>query len=150
MMSAFSCTKAYTFFNNVSWSVLDMLKRRRFDIDRRSGADRRRVHNLDYFLSGGIERRSWKERRSEGERRAEWMRVGEWNSVFVRESKRSAWRFKSFSLRNSVQWSIWRGGVFKGSAFFTWQPVEAWLSYFSMTFPIASKSSAGVNGLGAR
>ena len=67
-----------------------MLKRRRFDIDRRSGADRRRVHNLDYFSSGGIERRSWKERRSGGERRAEWMRVGEWNSVFVRESKRGA------------------------------------------------------------
>jgi hypothetical protein len=65
-----------------------MLKRRRFDIDRRSGADRRRVHNLDYFSSGGIERRSWKELRSGGERRAEWMRVGEWNSVFVRESKR--------------------------------------------------------------
>ncbi len=67
-----------------------MLKRRRFDIDRRSEADRRRVHNLDYFSNGGIERRSWKERRSEGERRAEWMRVGEWNSVFVRESKRGA------------------------------------------------------------
>ena len=65
-----------------------MLEKRGSGIDRRSGADRRKVHNLDYFLSGGIERRNWKERRSEGERRAEWMRVGEWNSVFVGESKR--------------------------------------------------------------
>ena len=65
-----------------------MLDRRRFDIDRRSEADRRKVHNLDYFLSGGVERRSWKERRLQSERRAEWMRVGDWNSVFVGESKR--------------------------------------------------------------
>jgi hypothetical protein len=31
--------------------------------DRRSGADRRKVYSADYFLKGGVERRSWKERR---------------------------------------------------------------------------------------
>jgi hypothetical protein len=31
--------------------------------DRRSGKDRRRYYSHDYFLHGGIERRSWKERR---------------------------------------------------------------------------------------
>jgi hypothetical protein len=60
-----------------------MLERRRSAIDRRSGADRREAHNLDYFLKGGVERRSWKERRSERERRAGWVRAGKWNSVFV-------------------------------------------------------------------
>ena len=67
-----------------------MVDRRGSDIDRRSGADRRKVHNLDYFLSGGVERRGWKERRFQNERRAEWMRVGEWNSVFVGESRGDA------------------------------------------------------------
>lgn len=66
----------------------DMEDRRRSTIDRRSGADRRKVHNLDYFLNGGVERRSWKERRQQAERRADWMRIGEWNSVYVGESKR--------------------------------------------------------------
>ena len=31
--------------------------------DRRSGEDRRKSYSIDYFLQGGIERRSWKERR---------------------------------------------------------------------------------------
>ena len=31
--------------------------------DRRSGEDRRKSYDTDYFLNGGIERRSWKERR---------------------------------------------------------------------------------------
>jgi hypothetical protein len=31
--------------------------------DRRSGKDRRQSFNSQYFLKGGIERRSWKERR---------------------------------------------------------------------------------------
>jgi hypothetical protein len=31
--------------------------------DRRSGKDRRRLCDSNYFLSGGIERRSWHERR---------------------------------------------------------------------------------------
>ena len=55
---------------------------RRFsDIDRRSGADRRKAHKLEYFLNGGLERRSFKERRSQKERRANWVRVSEWCSV---------------------------------------------------------------------
>jgi hypothetical protein len=32
-------------------------------VDRRSGKDRRRSSDPNYFLNGGVERRSWKERR---------------------------------------------------------------------------------------
>jgi hypothetical protein len=52
-------------------------------IDRRSGVNRRKVHNLDYFLEGGVERRGWKERRSNEERRKNWVRGAEGVSVFV-------------------------------------------------------------------
>ncbi len=52
-------------------------------IDRRSGINRRKVHDLDYFLKGGVERRSWKERRSNEERRKNWVRGAEGVSVFV-------------------------------------------------------------------
>jgi hypothetical protein len=31
--------------------------------DRRSGKDQRKSYDTNYFLNGGIERRSWKERR---------------------------------------------------------------------------------------
>jgi hypothetical protein len=31
--------------------------------DRRSGNDRRKSYSADYFINGGIERRSWNERR---------------------------------------------------------------------------------------
>jgi len=31
--------------------------------DRRSGVDRRKSNNRDYFSNGGLERRSWHERR---------------------------------------------------------------------------------------
>ena len=31
--------------------------------DRRTGTDRRKSYSIDYFLQGGIERRSWRERR---------------------------------------------------------------------------------------
>jgi hypothetical protein len=55
----------------------------RSSFDRRSGVDRRNVHDLDYFQQGGVERRSWKERRSNEERRKNWVRVAEWASVFV-------------------------------------------------------------------
>jgi hypothetical protein len=58
----------------------------RSSIDRRSGSDRRKVHDLDYFLKGGVERRSWKERRSPIERRKNWIRVSEWVSVYVGDS----------------------------------------------------------------
>ncbi len=64
-----------------------MLKMRRSSVDRRSGNDRRRVYNLDYLSSGGIERRSWKERRSHAERRKDWLRVEEWSSVLLQQSE---------------------------------------------------------------
>ena len=57
------------------------VERMRSSIDRRSGADRRKAHDLDYFLNNGIERRRGKERRSPVEQRRTWLRVGEWHSV---------------------------------------------------------------------
>ena len=60
-----------------------MLEKKRTDIDRRSGQERRRVYDIDYFSNGGINRRSGKERRSPVERRRDWVRVSEWSSVFV-------------------------------------------------------------------
>ena len=55
--------------------------RRSANMDRRSGVDRRKAHKLDYFLNGGVERRSFKERRSNKERRQGWVRVSEWTSL---------------------------------------------------------------------
>ena len=59
------------------------MERKSFGLDRRSGSDRRKVYELGYFLSGGVERRSGKERRSLVERRAEWLGVNDWSSVFA-------------------------------------------------------------------
>jgi len=59
------------------------MERRGYRIDRRSGDDRRKVHNLNYFIRDGVERRKFKERRSQAERRKNWLRVDEWVSVFV-------------------------------------------------------------------
>lgn len=44
--------------------------------DRRSGVDRRKFYSVDYFLSGGQERRSGGDRRSGIERRRSWARDG--------------------------------------------------------------------------
>ena len=69
---------------------MENIKKVRSPIDRRSGADRRKAHFLDYFLKGGTERRSGKERRSQLERRADWVKVGKWYSVclsFVKRAK---------------------------------------------------------------
>ncbi len=44
--------------------------------DRRSGVDRRVHYSLDYFVSGGQERRSGRDRRSGVERRRSWARDG--------------------------------------------------------------------------
>ena len=38
-------------------------------MDRRSGEDRRKVYSLNYFLQGGVERRTILDRRQGGERR---------------------------------------------------------------------------------
>ena len=60
-----------------------MMERRGYRIDRRSGIDRRKTHDLNYFIIGGEERRKFTERRSREERRKNWVRVDEWISVFV-------------------------------------------------------------------
>lgn len=63
------------------------LQIKRSFIDRRSSANRRQTHSLDYFLAGGIERRRiWHERRQQKEeRRRGWLRVNEWSSMYVGE-----------------------------------------------------------------
>lgn len=65
-----------------------MMERRSYRIDRRSGVDRRKVHDLNYFIRGGVERRKFKERRSQGERRKNWIRVDDWISVFMGDPDR--------------------------------------------------------------
>ncbi|MFO7760368.1 MAG: hypothetical protein ACQES8_03750 [Thermodesulfobacteriota bacterium] len=62
-----------------------MIDERRIHLDRRSGEDRRRVYDLDYFNNGGIERRHHHQRRkASSERRKGWIRVeGWWASVYV-------------------------------------------------------------------
>lgn len=67
------------------------MERRGHRIDRRSGDDRRKVHNLNYFIRGGAERRKFKERRSQAERRKNWLRVDEWDSVFVGQTIRPSY-----------------------------------------------------------
>ena len=52
-------------------------------IDRRSGEDRRRTYDIDFFSNGGREKRSGKERRQQGERRKYWARVSKWSSVEI-------------------------------------------------------------------
>jgi len=49
--------------------------------DRRSGDDRRKVYDLDFFEQGGIERRRGIETRQIGERRAQCVEVSQWSSV---------------------------------------------------------------------
>jgi hypothetical protein len=51
-------------------------KRRSCFLDRRSGEDKRRVYSLDYFSTGGSERRHGRERRAHGERRTRWYKNG--------------------------------------------------------------------------
>jgi hypothetical protein len=51
-------------------------KRNRCFADRRSGVDRRKFYSIDYFVSGGIEKRSGGDRRSGIERRRSWSRDG--------------------------------------------------------------------------
>jgi hypothetical protein len=47
--------------------------RQRPNTDRRSGDDRRQIHDLDYFFDGGVERRRRKKRRPQGEQREGWV-----------------------------------------------------------------------------
>ena len=66
---------------------LDMIRYRGSTIDRRCLRDRRQVHNMDYFLMGGAERRDFRERRAQVERRKHWIRANNWMSVFVGDLK---------------------------------------------------------------
>ena len=50
-------------------------------LDRRSGDDRRKVYDLDFFEQGGIERRSGTESRQKGDRRIQCVNVSKWSSV---------------------------------------------------------------------
>ena len=59
----------------------------RSDMDRRSGEDRRREYDLDYFSTGGVERRTLKEQRSNVERRVGWTRVSKWSSMSLKALK---------------------------------------------------------------
>ena len=70
-----------------SVTILDMLMVMRSDMDRRSGEDRRREYDLDYFSNGGVERRNWKEQRSKAERRVGWTRVSKWSSMSLKALK---------------------------------------------------------------
>jgi hypothetical protein len=53
----------------------------RLSLDRRSGEDRREAYSVDYFLQGGMERRTGNERRRQHERRKAWMRISQWSSM---------------------------------------------------------------------
>jgi hypothetical protein len=64
-----------------------MLERRKSEIDRRSGRNRRGSLILDYFRNGGVERRKGKERRTRLERREDWLRVDNWVSILVYDLK---------------------------------------------------------------
>jgi hypothetical protein len=51
-------------------------------VDRRSGEDRRKVHDLDYLVKGGVERRTRPERRCHhSERRSDWIMIDRWYSI---------------------------------------------------------------------
>ncbi len=59
---------------------------RRSRVDRRSGEERRRTYDLNYFLNGGLERRDpdGGDRRFRlDERRDGWVRISQWSSVYV-------------------------------------------------------------------
>lgn len=58
-----------------------MMDKRKSDFDRRSGVGRRLIYDLDYFYSGGTERRLLNERRSNVERRSAWLRISKHSSV---------------------------------------------------------------------
>lgn len=58
---------------------------KRSNADRRSEVDRRQVYSIDYFIQGGVERRSGLDRRkNRKERRKDWVRVNDWISVPVK------------------------------------------------------------------
>ena len=54
------------------------------NLNRRSGDDRRKVHDLDFFDQGGIERRSGAESRKKGDRRIQRVNVSKSSSVCLK------------------------------------------------------------------
>ena len=79
-----ACVKSVGMFRILqycTYGARSMFDKERSGVDRRSGADRRRIMNIDYWLSEGIEQRRWRERRSE------WIRVSQWSSVSARDLK---------------------------------------------------------------
>lgn len=62
-------------------------KKRAF-FDRRSGHDRRNAYNIDYFLEGGLERRTnskGERRNGEKDRRKDWIKISPWSSLKIEE-----------------------------------------------------------------
>ena len=57
------------------------LKTQRAGVDRRCGLDRRIAYDLEYFVRGGLERRTQTEKREYKERRADWVKSSPWSSV---------------------------------------------------------------------
>jgi len=65
-------------------------KKKRAFFDRRSGQDRRKAYNIDYFLEGGVERRTHatgERRDQENDRRKEWIKISPWSSLKVEKSQ---------------------------------------------------------------
>ena len=60
-----------------------MLKERCSDFDRRSGIEKRKIYDLEYFLTGGTEKRIQNERRSNEERRTGWIKISKYSAVFL-------------------------------------------------------------------
>jgi hypothetical protein len=70
----------------------DKSKNKRSFFDRRSGQDRRKAYNIDYFLEGGRERRTsptGERRNRDNDRRKDWIKISQWSSLHV-EGKKSA------------------------------------------------------------
>ena len=65
----------------------------RASLDRRSGQDRRRAYDMDYFLDGGTERRRRvraERRRKTRDRRRNWIKISRWSSLNVGSAERAA------------------------------------------------------------
>ncbi len=65
-------------------------EKKRALFDRRSGQDRRKAYNIDYFIDGGREQRnsSGRERRAEDkDRRKDWVKISPWSSLHIEEKK---------------------------------------------------------------
>ena len=64
----------------------DKSKKKRSFFDRRSGQDRRKAYNIDYFLEGGVERRNsptGDRRNGDNDRREDWIKISRWSSLHV-------------------------------------------------------------------